>query len=127
MAFENRNIKPSQVLGHPIQTDHTKSGVYSKYMNVQSSQVNVNDISTNKAKIVEYKARMLNQKPELGFMSDKIASVKQNSFAGKETDKLHNQHNARLAEKSGNKTKIERQNLEVLKVVPKETSGLTLS
>ena len=61
---------------------------------------------------------MLNQKPELGFNSEKVYSVKQNSFTGKDSEKLGIHHNARIHEQSGNKIKIERQNLEVLRVNP---------
>jgi len=90
-------------------------------MNLQSSKVNNFEIKDNKDKIAEYKSRMLNQKPELGFNSEKVYSVKQNSFTGKETEKLGINHNARIHEQSGNKTKIERQNLEVLRVNPQSS------
>ena len=47
-------------------------------MNMQSSKVNQYEVKDNKAKIAEYKSRMLNQKPDLGFTTEKSYSVKQN-------------------------------------------------
>ena len=109
ISFENRNIRPSQVMGHPLQnSSESKEGVYRRYMNNSSSKVNQFDIVDNKAKIAEYKARMLDQKPELGFSSDKLGSVKQNTFAGRENEKLKTNHMARMSEQTGNKFKIEK-------------------
>lgn len=49
-------------------------------MNRGTSQVNWEDVTSNKAKISEYKERMLAQKQELGFMKTDKATVKANSF-----------------------------------------------
>ena len=53
-------------------------GFYKSQMNKGTSQVNWGDVADNKAKIAEYNSRMLNQKQELGHMSDagKTTSVK---------------------------------------------------
>ena len=104
-------------MGHPLaNSTESKEGVYPRYMNNSSSKINSSEIIGNKAKIAEYKSRMLNQKPELGFSSDKLGSIQQNTFAGKETEKLSSNHLDRIREQKGNKLKIERQNMDVLRV-----------
>ena len=38
VSFENRNIKPSKVMGHPLANNpESKEGVYRRYMNNSSS------------------------------------------------------------------------------------------
>ena len=80
--FHNRNKDGSKVLGTLIspQEQHHK-GLYKASMNRGTSQVNWEDITGNKAKIAEYKERMLAQKQELGHMGDQRASsVKAHSY-----------------------------------------------
>ena len=45
-------------------------GVYAASMNTGTSKVNWNDVNSNKAKIAEYKDRMLGNSMELGYMAN---------------------------------------------------------
>mgnify|MGYP006889558342 CR=1 FL=1 len=79
--FHNRNKDPSKVMGIPVQDGTGKGGVYKKFMNQGTSQVSVTDLSSNKAKIAEYKDRMLMEKQPFGHMArGNSASVKAGAF-----------------------------------------------
>lgn len=80
--FHNRNKDGSKVLGQlvPPQAQHHQ-GLYKASMNRGTSQVNWDEVTGNKAKIAEYKERMLGQKQELGHVNvPRASSVKAHSY-----------------------------------------------
>ena len=80
--FHNRNKDDSKVLGQlvPPQAQHHQ-GLYKASMNRGTSQIDWDQITGNKAKIAEYKERMLGQKQELGYEGEiRASSVKAHSY-----------------------------------------------
>ena len=63
-----------------LDSDHLHRGVYRSRMNEGTSHVNWDEVATNKAKIAEYKQRMMSQKQALGHMEIAKGSVKAGSY-----------------------------------------------
>lgn len=58
--YFNRNKQQSKVMGHQInQQEQHGQGFYKAAMNRGTSKVNWDEVANNKAKIAEYKERML--------------------------------------------------------------------
>lgn len=67
-SYHNRNLDNSRIMGIKSgQAEHLQQGLYKASLNMGTSQVNLDDVATNKAKIVEYKHRMQQQKQALGY------------------------------------------------------------
>ena len=111
--YRNSNIEPTGGnLGLAGKDRYGKSTMSAQTMNAQTSKVNTYDLSSHKQKIAEYKDRMLLQKQELGFYPKAtLPSEKGSTYVpfGKESYQGSN------VSKS-NKERIEKQNVEVLKL-----------
>ena len=72
-SFHNRNKASSKVISSSYVPIASPSEAVSKVaMNQGTSKVNWEDVTTNKAKIAEYKERILGHKQKLGFMPDHL-------------------------------------------------------